>query len=58
MYVHTYLGPLCGDDLVVAVAFVAHKELAGALGGITVHLVEPVLDVLEGFLCGCVYIYE
>ena len=50
----TYLGPLCGDDLVVAVALVSHEKLAGALAGITIHLVEPVLDVFEGFLCVCV----
>jgi len=36
----------------VAVALVAHQELAGPLRGVAVHLVQPVLDVLEGFLRG------
>lgn len=34
----------------MAVALVTNQELAGALGGVPVHLVQPVLDVLEGLL--------
>ena len=34
----------------MAVALVPHQELASPLRGVAVHLVQPVLDVLEGFL--------
>lgn len=41
------------DDLLVRhIALVAYEELVDALGGISVDLLEPLLDVVEGIHVG------
>lgn len=44
----TYLGDCVLHDLLVRhIALVAHEELVDALGGVSVDLLEPLLDVVE-----------
>jgi len=38
------------DDLIMPITLVAYQEFAGSLACITIHLIEPILDVLERFL--------
>lgn len=49
----TYLGNGVLDDLLVRhIALVADKELVDALGGVTVNLLQPLLDVVESVHIG------